>query len=76
MHQSKKQSKNGSVGVGPLSEAESKWLVSSYGTLDISDKPEVLYKTLSNIKKMLGHFQELNEEEIYRLSHGLEVKKT
>ncbi|WP_409360887.1 hypothetical protein ACRPOS_005965 [Bartonella heixiaziensis] len=71
----KKQSKNGSVGVGPLSDAESKWLVSSYGTLDISDKPEVLHKTLSNIKKMLGHFQEFNEEEIYRLSNGMEVRR-
>ncbi|WP_375627702.1 MULTISPECIES: hypothetical protein [unclassified Bartonella] len=71
----KKQSKNGTVGVGPLSENESKWLVSSYGTLDISDKPEVLHTRLLNIKKMLAHFQEFNDEEIYRLSHGLEVKE-
>ncbi|WP_375654689.1 MULTISPECIES: hypothetical protein [unclassified Bartonella] len=71
----KKQSKNGTVGVGPLSEKESHWLVSSYGTLDISDKPEVLHTRLLNIKKMLAHFQEFNNEEIYRLSHGLEVKE-
>ncbi|WP_375682377.1 hypothetical protein [Bartonella sp. AP40SXNS] len=71
----KKQSKNGTVGVGPLSEKESQWLVSSYGTLDISDKPEVLHTRLLNIKKMLAHFQEFNNEEIYRLSHGLEVKE-
>ncbi|GAA5112426.1 hypothetical protein [Bartonella jaculi] len=71
----KRQSKNGSVGVGPLSDSESKWLVSSYGTLDISDKPEVLHKTLLKIKKMLGHFQELNAEEIYRLSNAMEVRQ-
>ncbi|WP_254493139.1 hypothetical protein [Bartonella sp. B1099] len=70
----KKQSENGSLGVGPLSNEESARLVASYGSLDISDKPEELHKTLLKIKDMFDLFKQLNDEEIYRLSKGMEVR--
>ncbi|UNF41259.1 hypothetical protein MNL09_03980 [Bartonella krasnovii] len=71
----KKQSQNGSLGVGPLSNEESARLVASYGSLDISDKPEELHKTLLKIKDMFDLFKRLNNEEIYRLSNGMEVRR-
>ncbi|WP_208438805.1 hypothetical protein, partial [Bartonella grahamii] len=71
----KAQSKNGTVGVGPLSNEESRRIVESYGSLDISDNPEELYQRLLNIKYMFDRFKELNDEEIYRLSRGMEVRR-
>ncbi|WP_375685609.1 hypothetical protein [Bartonella sp. AP21QHHD] len=70
----KKQSDGGKLGVGPLSNEESRRIVASYGTMDISDKPEELYKTLLKIKDMFDLFKKLNDEEIYRLSNGMEVR--
>ncbi|WP_019224591.1 hypothetical protein [Bartonella rattimassiliensis] len=70
----KKQSDGGRLGVGPLSNEESRRIVASYGTMDISDKPEELYKTLLKIKDMFDLFKKLNDEEIYRLSNGMEVR--
>ncbi|WP_198039442.1 hypothetical protein [Bartonella refiksaydamii] len=71
----KAQSKNGTVGVGPLSNEESRRIVESYGSLDISDNSEELYQRLLNIKYMFDRFKELNDEEIYRLSRGMEVRR-
>ncbi|GAA4667047.1 hypothetical protein [Bartonella pachyuromydis] len=71
----KKQNDNGTVGVGPLSNEESARLVASYGSLDISDNPEELHKTLLKIKDMFDLFKQLNNEEIYRLSNGMEVRR-
>ncbi|WP_406604318.1 hypothetical protein [Bartonella gliris] len=71
----KEQSKNGTMGVGPLSDTESKWLVSSYGALDVGEKPEELHKTLSNIKEMFRLFEKLSDEEIYNLSEGIKIKQ-
>ncbi len=71
----KKQSDGGKLGVGPLSNEESARLVASYGSLDISDKPEELHKTLLKIKDMFDLFKRLNNEEIYRLSNGMKVSR-
>ncbi|EJF77308.1 hypothetical protein [Bartonella birtlesii] len=66
----KSMSPNGTAGVGPISDFESKAMTSMFGSLDVGRDKKGLEKTLRLLETTLSAFNKLNDTKLYNALTG------